>query len=117
MSLQTQAILPGHLTVAEIAIRIEQASAFKVLGYRTMRVAEHVLFELENADGTVLCVEVFLNSWAAEDYAAVFSGESTLLTLEYSHFAAVLMQTLANSGGFWRKTDESVEGWLKLSAT
>lgn len=105
MSLQTQAILPGHLTAAEVAVRLEQASGFTVLGYRAMRVPEHVLFELEDATGTVLAVEAFLNSWAAHGYAAAFSGPSTLLTMEYSPVAVRLLGHAAGLGGQLREHD------------
>lgn len=116
MSLQTQAILQGHLTAAEIAVRIEQASRFKVLGYRTMRIPEHVLFELEDSGGNVLAVEAFLNSWAADDYASVFSGPSTLLTMEYSPEAKLLLLSVSASSGFWRENDISLHGWLRSPA-
>lgn len=105
MSLQTQAILSGHLTAAEIAVRIEQASGFKVLGYRTMRLPEHVLFELEDAQGDIHCVEAFLNSWAAEDYAAAFKGPSTLLTMQHSPAAVRLLGSLAGLSGLLREHD------------
>jgi hypothetical protein len=105
MSLQTQAILPGHLTAAEIAFRLEQASGFKVFGYRTMRVPEHVLFELEDDGGTTFCVEAFLNSWAADDYAAAFNGPSTMLTMEHSHLAVQMLGAVAGLYGIWREHD------------
>jgi hypothetical protein len=107
MSLQTQAILPGHLTAAEIAVQIEQCSGFKVLGYRTMRVPEHVVFELEDTGGTLLCVEAFLNSWAADDYAAAFSKPSTLISIEYSPKAVELLRTVVPQDGLVRANDMS----------
>lgn len=116
MSLQTQAILPGHPTAAEIADLLQETSGFKVLGYRTMRVPEHVLFELEDAGGTVLCVEAFLNSWAAEDYSAAFSGPSTLLTMEYSPTASLLLRTLVSRTGLWRAKDNDSAEWQSLEA-
>jgi len=105
MSLQTQAILPGHPTAAELALRLEQASGFKVLGYRTMRVPEHVLFELEDGQGHVLAVEAFLNSWAADDYAATFAGPSTMLTMEHSPVATSLLQEIVRGDGLVREHD------------
>jgi hypothetical protein len=105
MSLQTQAILPGHPTAAELALRLEQASGFKVLGYRTMRVPEHVLFELEDGQGHVLAVEAFLNSWAADDYAGVCSGPSTLLTMEHSPVAVRFLGHAAGRVGLLREHD------------
>jgi hypothetical protein len=110
MSLQTQAILPGHLTAAEIAVRLEQASGFKVLGYRTMRVPEHVLYELEDASGTVMAVEAFMNSWAADDYAAAYNGQSTLLSAEYSPQAIRLLIATAGLSGLTREHD--LAEWL-----
>jgi hypothetical protein len=109
MSLQTQAILPGHETAAEIALRLEQASGFRVLGYRTMRVPEHVLFELEDARGAVLCVDAFLNSWAADDYAAAYSKPSTLLSVEYSPIAARMLRQVAACDGLVR--DNEMSDW------
>ncbi len=107
MSFQTQAILQGHLTAAEIAVRIEQVSRFKVLGYRTMRLPEHVLFELEDARGDIMAVEAFLQSWAADDYRATCDGPTTLLTAEYSPAAAALVSAIAGQTGFVRDTDMS----------
>lgn len=107
MSFQTQAILPGHGTAAEIALRLEQASGFRVLGYRTMRVPEHVLFELEDDRGSVLCVEAFLNSWAADDYAVAYTQPSTLLSMEYSPIAKHLLRVVAASEGLVRETEMS----------
>ena len=105
MSLQTQAILPGHPTAAELAVLLQQASGYKVLGYRTMRVAEHVLFEMEDDDGTVVCVEAFLNSWAADDYAAAFRGPSTMLMMEYSPLSVRMLGALTGLAGLLREHD------------
>ncbi|WP_374386539.1 hypothetical protein [Sandaracinobacter sp.] len=103
MSLQTQAILPGHLTAAEIAVRLEEASAMLVLGYRTMRIPEHVLFELEEPNGEILCIEAFLHSWAVEDYAAITKGNSILLTTEHSQRAVDAFRQITTGGGWMRE--------------
>jgi hypothetical protein len=105
MSLQTQAILQGHSSAAELAVRFGQASDFTVMSYRTLTVTEHVLFELEGPDGELFCVEAFLNSWAADDYAAAFSGPSTLLTGACSPSVTSLLARLAAGGGRYREHD------------
>ena len=104
MSLQAQAIIPGHPTADEIAALLEKSGAARILGYRTMRRPEHVLFELQDDAGNLLCVEAFLNSWAAEDYAEAYPGPGTLLTAEHNPVTVALL-TKAATGGMTRPHD------------
>lgn len=102
MSLQTQAILPGHLTAAEIAVQLTEASNLRFLGYRNMRIPDHVLFEFEGNGNEILCFEAFLNSWAADDYADILNGASTMLTAAYSLSAIATFRRLLKGNGFMR---------------
>lgn len=58
-------------------------------------------------------LNLFLDSWAAEDYADTFQGPSTLLTAEYSPQNFNLVRSIAAAvGGLARKT--ATEPWVEL---
>lgn len=79
-----------------------------------MRQPEHVLFELETDRGDVFVAEAFLQSWAAPDYATVYAGPSTFLTMEHSAMAISLLQKLVTDCGHFRPND--LADWQPASA-
>jgi hypothetical protein len=57
-------------------------------------------------------IHAFLSSYAAEDYAEVFGGDSVLLTMEASAENARLLAELAGAGGLVRSSDG--EPWRSI---
>lgn len=108
MSLQTQIILPGHYTIAELASLLQEAG-YSVTASRQMRVTDHALLEVEGVGGLAFAIEAFLNSFAAEDYQAAYTGPSTLLSMQYSPASVELAAGLGKHGGCYREHD--MLGW------
>lgn len=112
MSIESQAILAGHVSVENIArlIKSEVAGAVNV---RSMQRPQYKLIEVEHLDGSWSSFNVFLDSWAADDYASVFVGPSTMVTVDYSPLSFALIRAVtAAVGGLARKT--GAEPWTEL---
>lgn len=110
MSLSAQCILPGHLTVPEVARLLTTVGLTDVRAVARYR-PEH--WEIHFSVGLQAdCVmDVFLNSWAAEDYLEAFSGPSTLLTMPASDQASGIFRELAGvrTAALWRAHE--MENW------
>lgn len=112
MSIESQAILAGHVSVEEIArlIKSEVAGAVNI---RSMQRPQYKMIEVEHLDGSWSAFSVFLESWAADDYANVFVGPSTMMTVDYSPLSfAIIRSVTAAIGGMVRKTE--AEPWNEL---
>lgn len=103
MSLSAQCILPGHLTVLEVAHLLTTVGLTDVRAVARYR-PEH--WEIHFSVGLQLeCVmDVFLNSWAAEDHMEAYSGPSTLLTMPASEQASGIFRELTKvrTAAMWR---------------
>ncbi|WP_439547054.1 hypothetical protein [Sandarakinorhabdus sp.] len=112
MSIESQAILAGHVSVEEIArlIKLEVAGAVNV---RSMQRPQYKIIEVEHLDGSWSAFNVFLESWAADDYANVFIGPSTMVTVDYSPLDFSIIRSVAAAiGGITRKTE--AEPWTEM---
>jgi hypothetical protein len=112
MSIESQAILAGHVPVEEIA-RLIKSEVAGTVSVRSMQRPQYKMIEVEHIDGSWSAFSVFLESWAADDYASVFIGPSTLVTVDYSPLTfSLICSVTAAIGGFTRKTEG--EPWVEL---
>lgn len=115
MSVECQAIIAGHISAEEIVslLRLEVRGKLIV---RNMQRIEYKIIDLQQDDGSFSAINLFLESWAAEDYADAFQGPSTFLTAEYSPANFHLVRSVAAAfGGLARKT--ATEPWTKLDVS
>jgi hypothetical protein len=112
MSIESQAILAGHVPVDRIVslLRSEVSGEITV---RDMQRPEYKVVDFQKIDGSWTSLNLFLDSWAAVDYAEAFTGPSTLMTVEFSpqNFNVVRAITAA-IGGLARRTAD--EPWAAL---
>ncbi len=114
MSVESQAILVGHIPVDRI-VRLVKAEVSGPVAVRDMQRPEYKIIEFQKLDGSWAALNLFLDSWAAEDYADAFQGPSTLMTAEYSPQNFDLVRSIAAAvGGLARKT--AAEPWVELEA-
>lgn len=99
MGMEAQAILIGHLTIDDVCNLLRNECGIKALEVRAMRSADYKIIEFYDSARTLQAMNVFLNSYAADDYAAVFEGASTLVTMEFSASNAANLVALAQSAG------------------
>jgi len=112
MSVESQAILAGHIPVDRI-VRLLKAEVSGPVAVRDMQRPEYKIIEFQKLDGSWATLNLFLDSWAAEDYANAFQGPSTLLTAEYNPQNFNLVRSItAAIGGLARKT--TAEPWVEL---
>lgn len=112
MSVECQAILAGHVPVERI-VRLLKAEVSGPVAVRDMQRPEYKIIEFQKLDGSWTAVNLFLDSWAADDYVDIFHGPSTLLTAEYSPQNFNLVRSIAAAiGGLARKTP--AEPWVEL---
>ena len=111
MSVESQAVLFGHVPVEQI-VRLLRAEVSGSVTVRDMPRPEYKIVEFQKVDGTWAALNVFLDSWAAENYADAFQGPSTFLTTEYNPQNFNLVRLIAAAvGGLARKT--AAEPWLE----
>jgi hypothetical protein len=112
MSVESQAILAGHIPADRI-VRLLKAEGSGPVTVRDMQRPEYKIIEFQKVDGSWVALNLFLDSWAADDYADVFQGPSTLMTAEYSPQNFNLVRSIAAAvGGLARKT--GAEPWVEL---
>lgn len=112
MSVESQAILAGHIPVDRI-VRLLKAEISGPVTVRDMQRPEYKIIEFQKLDGSWASLNLFLDSWAAEDYADAFQGPSTFLTTEYNPQNFNLVRAIAAAiGGLARKSE--AEPWIEL---
>lgn len=112
MGVESQAILEGHISVDRI-VRLISAEVSGPISVRDMQRPEYKIIEFQAADGSWSALNIFLYSWAAEDYAEVYRGQSTLLTIGYSPRNFNLVRSItAAVGGLARKSE--ADAWVEL---
>lgn len=80
MSLQTQAVVSGHLSVEDICRRLRENYGARSIVARPGRHSDYWTIEFVDHDSSLHTLHAFLNSWAADDYAELGAGASTLLS-------------------------------------
>lgn len=114
MGAETQAILAGHIPVDRV-VRLLKSEISGPVGVRDMQRPEYKVIEFQKLDGSWSALNLFLNSWAADDYADAFQGPSTFLTAEYNPQNFNLVWSIAAAiGGLARKTED--EPWVELES-
>ena len=114
MGMETQAILIGHLTIDDVCNLLRNGCGIKALEVRAMRSADYKIIEFYDNARTLQAMNVFLNSYAAEDYAAVYEGASTFATIDFSPSSSDLLSRVASAvGGFVQKI--SGEPWEQVA--
>jgi folate-binding Fe-S cluster repair protein YgfZ len=112
MGMETQAILAGHIDVVRVVDLLKKEVTGKV-AVRDMQRPEYKVIEFQKLDGSWSALNLFLNSWAADDYNDAFQGPSTFLTAEYNPQNFNLVRSIAAAiGGLARKTE--AEPWIEL---
>lgn len=112
MSIETQAILSGHIAVERIASLLSSETGDKV-AVCSMQRAQYKILDVQHPDGGSTALHVFLESWAADDYVDAYQGASTFVTAEYSPRNFDILRTLtAVTGGLTRRT--TAEPWTAL---
>lgn len=115
MGLETQAIIPRHITVEDVCALLRSECEATVVIARGMHRPEYSIIEFVDQQGEMQALNVFLQSYAAEDYRSVYSGPSTLLTLEFSPTNYDTLSALAGAaGGYVQRTGD--EPWIKVAA-
>jgi len=115
MGLETQAIIPRHIAVEDVCALLRSECDATKLTARGMHRPEYIIIEFVDRKGEMQALNVFLQSYAAEDYRSVYSGPSTLLTLAFSPTSYDTLSALAGSaGGYVQRTGD--EPWIKVAA-
>ena len=112
MSIQSLIIIPKHLDIDEVGGSITSAfggKSFKILPRYN---ANHKLIELTDSNGTIRQIDVFLNSYAADDYATVYSGDSTLIALPFDPIAWNAMERLSQAENAISRKHDGAE-WVQ----
>lgn len=105
MSIQSQAVLVGHVSINEIAEFLRNHCGYAI-SVRAMRHEQYKLIEAALDPKNPIALHVFLESYAAEDYADAFREPSTLVSVEHSPEAFTIVSALAKHfGGLHRRTD------------
>jgi DNA-binding transcriptional MocR family regulator len=105
MSIQTQAILEGHIAEGDLLAAIRQIADPSGI-VRPTHKQTYKLVELQGQTGPEV-IHLFLESSAAEDYADVTDKPSTFVSAQLSPGASATVKRLAEAfGGFYRRTEQ-----------
>ncbi len=115
MSLQTQAVVSGHLTVEDICLRLRETGRASDIVARPGRHSDYWIVEFVDDRGGRRALHTFLNSWAAEDYAELGANESTLLSLEFAPDSPTLAEAVIGPSMGWMRRNEA-DSWTTVTA-
>jgi len=110
MGLDTQAVLKGHLSVEAICAQLRTAYGASDAIARPMRSQDHWMVEFTDSDGQHRAMDVFLNSYAADDYKELPATESTMVSMELGPTSEAVISALAGASGGWVRRHNR-EGW------
>ncbi len=114
MSINAQAILPGHLGIEAICELFAQADGVNDVHAAPRYRPEHWEVSISTSSVAQIVFDVFLNSWAAEDYSDAWQGPSTFLTCRYQPAALSVLSTLVAVGGGVMRPNET-GNWVPSS--
>lgn len=113
MGLDTQAVLKGHLSAEAICAQLRTTYGAADAMARQMRSCDHWLVEFTDHDGEHRALDVFLNSYAAEDYKELAVLHSTLISIELGPTSEAIIRALASGSEGWTRKHGG-EGWVPL---
>lgn len=116
MGLDTQAVLKGHLSVEAICAQLRTAYGASNAIARPMRSQDHWMVEFTDSDGQHRALDVFLNSYAADDYKELAAPESTLVSMELGPTSEAVVRTLAVGAGGWVRRIDDV-AWVPIGGS
>jgi hypothetical protein len=104
MSIQSQTIIPGHLTPLELQEAVQLLSGRNAV-LRATHKPTYWLLEIDGPQGTE-AAHLFLESSVADDYVEVMVGRSTFLSIACSPLGSDLFLALAKRfTGYFRRTE------------
>lgn len=107
MGLNTQLVLPGHLGVDAVVGKLKALPGIREVTATERYRPEHWALNVASDEGSVI-IDLFLSSWAKEDHADIFEGDSVFLTGPMEPFSTALLAKLMQSeGGFIRKHEQA----------
>lgn len=111
MSIQTQAILSGHLRPEDIVTAVASLTGCNAAA-RPMHKTTYQLIEIMGPAGPE-ALHLFLDSSVAEDYRDVTGDPSTFVSAQLSPFASATLKRLTEAfGGFYRHLDQ--DDWERI---
>lgn len=113
MGLETQAIVAEHLSVEEVCRRLRSVQGVGDAVPRPMHHPDYWIVEYTDREGTRMVIDLFLNSFAAEDYADLCQGPTTLLSTENRPDAVVLFQGVVSPSRGWVRAHEA-DKWREV---
>jgi hypothetical protein len=116
MGLSCQAILTSHIDATEIADYIETISSSTLVGIRSMRSEDHKVIEFFDQSGAGNSVDIFLNSFAADDYVDVYVGSSTFLSMSYEPKNTELLRMIVSKFGGYLKANGN-QTWTEITTS
>lgn len=115
MGIETQAVLVGHHNMGDLYQRLQAYGATEIHPRVTHR-PDYQMIQFVDLDGELRVVNVFLNSFASEDYQELSAGESTLITMELGPTSKAVVRAIASlSPGWFRQQD--TEAWVHHSVS
>ena len=113
MSLQTQAVLKGRLPIEDICRRLRTVYGACDVVARATRNSDYWIVEFQDVNGMPRSLDLFLNSWAKDDYPELPAGDSTLLSTEFSDTSLQIIRASATGSSGWFRRHDS-EAWTPL---
>lgn len=107
MSLNTQLVLRGHLGVDTIVGKIRALPGVRDVTAAQRYRPQHWALNVTSDDGPAY-IDLFLSSWAKDDHADIFDGESVFLSGPMEPIGTgLLAQLMQSEGGFIRRHEQA----------
>lgn len=113
MGLNTQAVLPRHLTIDKIRDRLAQLDGIQHVLVRGTHQPDYSIIEFVDRLGQGRVLDVFLNSYAADDYRDLTDGDCTMLSIEFGPTSDEVIRGIVGITGGWIRSPDSTP-WVPV---
>lgn len=107
MGIETQAVLAGHHDIAALCGRLRDVYGATDIRPRGTHKPDYQMIEFIDLDGAFRIINVFLNSYAREDYKELDAPQSTLVTMELGPTSQAVIGALAHGAAAWFRRQDT----------
>jgi hypothetical protein len=106
MGIDTLGVISGHLRISEIENAVRDALPWALVSARQLTGPDVWIVDAISGTEDATTVTVYLNSYAASDYAELGSQDTTLVLVEHGPQSDVLVRKIIGKRSGWIKTHD-----------
>ncbi len=114
MGMDTQAVIGRHVSVADVCGQLKGPYGAKSVQARSTHRPDYWVIDFIDRDGAHRMIDLFLNSYAGDDYRQLTEGQSTLVSMELGPTSEAIVRSIAAPWQAWVRRHDG-EPWAQLN--